>query len=442
MAFDKGSSQTLPQGTQPYVVSPSGASGNYFERLDQQRHRWQTNGNLFLPSRQWHGAHNLSLGFNADSAAFTQQASRNAIESEDPAGVLRLMTAFSGLDQFHLSNTQAGGYVQDSWCPMRPFVLQTGARVDWNGVIGRTLPAPRFAANYIPFADDRAKLTMAWGVYYQPVDLSLLGLGYDQSRVDLVNPANGGMGGGTPALEGPFVSRFVVPGSLRQPRFRTASAGWEQRIGSSTFVTVRAILRRERSGLAYQFLPSRSGFGGEFLLQNNQRDEYRSIEVSLRRSFRKAEVFADYIRSRARSNQALDYTLGNPLFAPQLPGALPWDAPNRFLSYGWMPAPIWNLLLSYHFECRTGFPFGLLSSYQQLVSSPDRLRFPTYLNLDMGIEKRFHFHGHEWAARLLVVNMTGHQNPDTVTNIAGRPIVFAGGQGRAFTARLRLVGRK
>jgi len=153
-------------------------------------------------------------------------------------------------------------------------------------------------------------------------------------------------------------------------------------------------------------------------------------------------VFADYIRSRARSNQALDYTLGNPLFAPQLPGALPWDAPNRFLSYGWMPAPIWNLLLSYHLECRTGFPFGLLSSYQQLVSSPDRLRFPTYLNLDMGIEKRFHFHGHEWAARLLVVNMTGHQNPDTVTNIAGRPIVFAGGQGRAFTARLRLVGRK
>src|SRR5438128_9640984 len=46
---------------------------------------------------QWHGAHNLSLGFNADSAAFTQQASRNAIESEDPAGGLRLMTAFSGL---------------------------------------------------------------------------------------------------------------------------------------------------------------------------------------------------------------------------------------------------------------------------------------------------------------------------------------------------------
>jgi hypothetical protein len=59
----------------------------------------------------------------------------------------------------------------------------------------------------------------------------------------------------------------------------------------------------------------------------------------------------------------------------------------------------------------------------------------------MGFEKRFQFHGHEWAARLSVVNMTAHQNPDTVKNLAGSPIVFAGGQGRALTARLRLAGR-
>jgi len=66
------------------------------------------------------------------------------------------------------------------------------------------------------------------------------------------------------------------------------------------------------------------------------------------------------------------------------------------------------------------------------------------LSLNLGIEKRFRFRGYEWAARLAAVNVTGHANPNAVINNVDAPnfLRFAGGQGRAVTARLRLVGRK
>lgn len=434
VAFDKGNNQVLPQGSETYVVTPSGSSGNYFEALHQQTQRWQTNANLALTSRRWHGLHNLKMGFNADHTVFAQQAARNPSETQDSAGALTQLTTFSGSPRFRLSNTQAGGYGQEAWQPVRSLLVQVGGRVDWNEIVGHALWGPRLAANFMPFAENRAKLTLAWGVYYQPVNLAVLGLGSDQSRVDQLYGADG--------PQGPFVSRFAAPAGLQQPRFHTTSVAWEERFGSALFLTVRGIIRRERRGLAYEFVPSAQAFGGEFLLRNNRRDQYDSFEVSLRGSFHTAEIFADYTRSRARSNQALEYTLANPQFAPQVPGALPWDAPNRLVSYGWTPLPLWSLLASYFLEYRTGFPFAFVNQYRQLVGPPDQLRFPNYLSLDLGIEKRFHFRGHVWAVRLVAVNVTNHKNPDAVTSFAGAPTVFAGGQGRAFTARLRLVGKK
>ena len=446
VAVDTGSSQTVPQGTVPYVVTPFGTSGSYFETLRQRSRRWQTIEDVFLPSKQWHGTHDIRAGFNADNVAFSQQAFRNPIESRDASGTLSLLTTFSGPAQYRLTDSQAGGHAQDLWQPIRWLVVQLGGRMDWNGLIGQALVAPRLGANWIPFSDGRAKFNVNWGIYYQPPDLTLFGIAHDQTRIDSVY-GPGSPQFDTPAgLQSPVTSRFTVPGGLAQPRFYTTSLGWQEKFGAATFLNIHGILRSERHGLAYEYLPnilpSGQPFGGEFRLGDNRRDSYRALEFSFRRTMGAAEFFADYTRSRARSNEALDYTLQNPLFAAQFPAALPWDAPNRLISYGWTPTKIWSLLASYYFEYRTGFPFGLATPAQQLIGPPDQLRFPAYVSLDLGIEKRFHFRQHEWAVRLVAVNVMDHQNPDVVSNIAGAPLQFFGGQGRAFTARLRLVGKK
>jgi hypothetical protein len=66
------------------------------------------------------------------------------------------------------------------------------------------------------------------------------------------------------------------------------------------------------------------------------------------------------------------------------------------------------------------------------------------VSLNLALEKRFRLHNHEWGARLAFINVTAHHNPESVINNIDAPnfLTFAGGQHRAITARLRLVGRK
>jgi hypothetical protein len=72
------------------------------------------------------------------------------------------------------------------------------------------------------------------------------------------------------------------------------------------------------------------------------------------------------------------------------------------------------------------------------------LRFPDYASLTVGFEKKFTFRSRIFAARLSVINVLDRQNANVVYNNVDAPNygTYTGGQGRAFTARLRFVGRK
>jgi hypothetical protein len=218
--------------------------------------------------------------------------------------------------------------------------------------------------------------------------------------------------------------------------------GWEQKLGSDSHAEINFIQRNGRFGLAYEkTIPS--PLENLYTLQNNRRDRYRSVRISFRHSFsNKAALSGSYTRSSARTNQLFDYSLETPMMSSQAAGNLAWDAPNRVISSGWTPAPIWNLFLSYFFEYRTGFPFMVVNEQQQLVGPANRLRFPDYASLNLGIEKRIRLFTREWAVRLTILNITGHSNPDSVINNIDSPdfMNFAGGGKRAFSARLRLVG--
>lgn len=140
----------------------------------------------------------------------------------------------------------------------------------------------------------------------------------------------------------------------------------------------------------------------------------------------------------------LNPALGSIFFDPQQSGPVVWDAPNRLLAWGWTPTHIWATQLSYFFEYRTGYPFSVINLQQQLVGTPNSSRFPAYLSLNLGIEKKFEFRGYPWSVRLKVVNILGRHNPDTVVNNKDAPNfgAFAGGQGRALSLRVRFAGRK
>jgi hypothetical protein len=350
-----------------------------------------------------------------------------------------------GTAAFRLADTQLGGYAQDLWRPIKHVVFSLGVRTDWDRLIHENVVQPRFAMNWVPAQDGRMKFTLAWGKHYQPLNLSVFGQGSDQQRVDQFYkppspPCMPPTPCPTPIPNGPPVtSSFATPlNELQQPRSYNTTAEWQERFFASTFVGASFLLRESRDGFAWETGPAMR----TLLLQNNRQDRYISGEAWVRHSFRdKAQIEVNYARSRASSNEVLDPTLAVLILAPQQAGPLAWDAPHRFVSSGWTPIPIWGLLLSGFFEYRTGFPFSVVNEQQQLTEPPNSRRFPNYLSVNLALEKRFRFQGHEWAVRVAGVNITGHKNPDSVINNVDAPnyLTFAGGQRRAFTVRLRLV---
>jgi hypothetical protein len=176
----------------------------------------------------------------------------------------------------------------------------------------------------------------------------------------------------------------------------------------------------------------------------------------LRRTFSgKYEWFFGYTRSSARTSAALDYSLVNPIYGVEGPGPLPWDSPNRVHMWGWAPLPnaslpsflqfaTRNTTLDYLLEYRSGFPFNVIDQYGFLVGAPASYRLPYYFNFNLHVERQFHALHYLWAWRVGVNNLTNSRNPNYVDNILGSPAFLTYGRGatRAFTMRLRMLGRK
>src|SRR5229473_4728027 len=440
VAADSGVLDYTPQGTHPYVLLINGTTGNYFQRLHQRGRRLQAVASVTAASRHWHGTHQLAAGANLAGVLYSQSAQRTEIQALRADGTLVRQSTFSGLANLRLSNTQAGAYAQDTWAISKRFVFQAGLRTDWDRSTQSAMAEPRASADFLPFADDRAKLSLGWGIYSAAPNLSIIGQAFDQQQLDsFYDPT------GTVVVLGPVASQFVLPASgLRQPRFTISSAGWQQKFGHNTLVTLELLARNGYHGFAFvDQQPAQPG--GIFLLQDHRKDRYRAFTISARHVFSEStELFAAYTRSRAHSNEVLNPALGSIFYAPQQSGPVAWDTPNRLLTWGWTPTHIWGIQLSYLFEYRTGYPFSAVNLQQQLVGPPGELRFPAYASFNLGLEKKFAFRGYLWAARVEAVNIFDHLNPDLVVNNVDAPNFgsFAGGQGRAFTLRARFAGRK
>jgi hypothetical protein len=440
IAADGEGQDFFPQGTAPYVLLVNGASGNFFERVHDHGSRVQGFFNVIAASRHWHGTHQVSIGTNVAGLEFRQAAIRGEIQALRADGTLVRQSTFAGPARPQANNTQAGGYAQDNWSPWKRLVLQGGLRADWDRFTQSAMIEPRVSGNLLPYGDDRAKLSLGWGIYNAPLNLSVIEQAFDQQQIDTFFDSTGTVPAGVPAI-----SQFVLPGrGLRQPRFTTSSAGWQQKIRRNTLIDLELLARNGYHGFVYvDQNPAQTG--GTFLLQDTRKDRYRSATLSLRHIFSEdTQAYGAYTRSRAHSNQVLNPALGSIFFAAQQSAPLAWDAPNRFLTWGWTPTHIWKIQFSYFFEYRTGYPYSIVNLEQQLVSPPNASRFPDYDNLNLALEKKFAFRGYLWAARIEMVNALDHKNPNVVVNNVDAPNFgqLSGGQRRAFTARVRFAGRK
>jgi hypothetical protein len=453
VAADTGTQDFTPQGSLPFILLVNGSSGNYFDRSHQRGQRLQAVGSVTAASRHWHGTHTIAAGGNAAGLSYSLTSFRSEVQALNafqadgktpcviatPDCLVRQAT-FSGPSIVDLSNTQIGGYLQDTWSFSKFLLLQGGIRTDWDRFTQSAMAEPRISGNILPRGDDHSKISLGWGIYNAPLNLSVIGQTLDQQQIDtFFNTA------GQIQPPGAVTSQFLLPTSgLRQPRFTITSAGWQQKFAHSTLLTLELLARNGYHGFAFvDQQPSQPG--GIFLLEDHRKDRYRAATFSLRHVFSEnLEFFGAYTRSVAHSNQVLNPSLGSIFYAAQQPGAVAWDAPNRVVTWGWAPTHIWAVLLTYFLEYRSGYPYSEFNLQQLIVGPANSFRFPGYVNLNLGIEKKFAFRGYLWGVRVESVNILDRANPDTVVANVDAPNLgtFSGGQGRAFTLRVRFIGKK
>lgn len=452
-ADTRGVSRDAPQGNSLYQITPFGNRGNYFVNLDQHMYRDQWLANLFLPTLHLGGTHQLKFGIDFEREAFHQKVTRHDYEVLRADNSVARLVQFVGNPFQARQNFDAAQYIEDRWTPREGLMLEGGLRVEWNEIVRDVEVAPRFSATWSPGFLRHTKLSAGWGVYYDAIQLGLIARNQDQTSLALFFPA-----AGQPPV--PLQTSFVSDERrLETPYYRTASAGIERELPFGFFGKASYTHRAGDHGFTYQALdPAALMAGGSIVYQlfNTRRERYDAFDLSVHRTFAgKYEWFAGYTRSSARSNAAVNYSLENPVFGPQMPGAFPWDTPNRFHTWGWAPLPNHALperlrfltnetTVVYLVEYRTGFPFGVVSEDGFLAGAPDAMRYPGYFNINLHLERRFHVLHSLWAWRFGFNNLTNNGNPNTVNNVQGTPqfLTYGRGQARAFSVRLRLLGKK
>jgi hypothetical protein len=455
-ADTRGDLINRPQGTALYQITPSGNSGNYFVNTSRHFYRQQWLVDAFLPVFHAAGSHQLKIGADLERESFHQQVDRHDYEVLRVDGSVARHVTFIGSPFQNRKNFAAAEYVQDHWTPRPGVVVEAGLRAEWNEIVRDLEWAPRISAVWAPGRKRETKLSAGYGIFFDAIRLGVVAREQDEVSLSTFYSPSGAL------LYGPVPMSFVVDEtSLRAPRYRTLSLSVERPLPYG--FSGKATYQRRTGSQGFTFLPpslsSEADFyaaGAVFRLANARSDRYDAFEVSVHRTFAKRyEWFGGYTRSNARTNAVVEYSLENPIFGAQMSGHMGWDNPHRLLSWGWAPVPK-SLLpewlrfatretdVQYLAEFRSGFPFGAVNEEGLMVGRADGHRYPAYFNLNLHFEKRFRALHYLWSWRFGFNNLTNSGNPNTVNNNVDSSsyLTYGRGQSRAFSVRLRFLGKR
>ena len=439
--------RAIPMGDSLYLITPEGRSGNYFQSSTQTGRRLQLFANFFPQAWNRKGRHQFQIGADAQRLDYDATFRRTGFEIIGLDGLPFSETTFQGGGIFQRPNTALSGYVNDHWQPLGNLFIDAGVRADWDELVRTTAVSPRIAASWAPWKEGHTKVTVGYAILHEATSLALFARPLDQQSVTV--PYTNGVAGA------PLVSTFSIGPNLSFPRYSEWSAGVQHDFGRRISAAIEGLRKRGSDGFVYAPLglaPGISiqpealsyGFGGNYQLTNQRRDSYDEASVSVRQTLGgQYGWMASYTHSRALSNAVLDISVDQPLQVANNFGPMPWDAPNRFLGWGYFPLPFRNWAAAVMFDYRTGFPFSVITQTGTVSGAVDSYRYPDNFDLNLHVERRFTFRGRRLALRLGINNVTGHRNPTAVNNTIGAPdfLQFYGDEGRHAEARIRFLGR-
>ncbi|HEY7334080.1 MAG TPA: TonB-dependent receptor [Bryobacteraceae bacterium] len=444
------SSTQTPQGTNLFQISPEGASGNYFLNAVQNGSRDEGMIHAYLPKFELAGSHQFEVGGSGDWLRYTGDFRRTGYVLFGLGGQFISQTLFSAPARFSVGDIEAASYLLDTWRVSKRLQINAGIRQDWDQRVSDMAVSPRVSFSWSPFASERTRISGGYSITHDAVTLDMFGRPLDQAAFTTTFLPNGAPAGPAAA------TTFAAPSAgLNLPRATNWNLNLDRQLAPRLFLTAKYLRRRGTDEFAFvntlapnappSLLPLPNGASpGVYQLTNLRRDDYDSAQVAIRQTLSgQFEWMASYTRSRAVTNSVLDSGAPQPLQVLPNLMPMPWDAPNRFLAWGYLPLPLKKWAISALADWRSGFPFSVRDQTGAVIGGVDSYRYPANFDLNIALERMVIFHGYRFAVRGGMNNITDRLNPTAVNNVIGAPqfLQFYGAEGRHFVARIRFFGR-
>jgi hypothetical protein len=406
-------------GNVPYVVAHERIYGNYFRTRHQESARYEAGVTWSRGAVQWHGEHLIKAGFALASLTGSAFEVSRPVDYVRSDGTLARRYEFSGPGGLSATLVERQAFVQDDWTIGARLKVSAGARWDAASAASGQALWPRTVVSY-DLRPNSTKLTAGVGVFTDKPLLSPFVFTQRQARLETLYDPSGQV-----AVSSRLITNQLV-GSLAVPRATTWNVQLDQTLRGGWMV--RAAVQRRLGRHEWTVNPVVvNETSGNLSLTGDGESSARSIELTsgYRSSHGERQFYVSYVRSWTEGDlNDLNTVAGSRSTAQVLPaarGPLAADVPHRILAWGVISLP-WRFTASPFVEVRSGFPYTRIDENWDVVGTRHDTRFPTFISLDVAVEKALQLpFGLPARLGLKVFDLAGRNNGRAVQRDVQRP---------------------
>ena len=430
------------QGFDDMLISPEGYGGNYFNRWSRRGKEFQLGSAYQFAEKNWHGRHELHVGVDFDHRSYTGTSTSDPIQILNQDGSLAEQINFlPGIPQ-KASDSAVAEFIQDHWVLNSHWAADWGARLSsetngWSAAV-----APRAGLAYSPGDDGKTAIRAGVGLFYSL--LPLLAGDYAANPSQVVTPFGAGgipsgpaitytnlyVGGQNPLANGGSPSQLDTT-----PRALTWNVQFERELRKNTFLRLGYLDSHTSYLFAVDPFTAPTAAQSFLALTNTGSSHYREMESTVHFTVHTSnEVNVSYIWSKTRGDlnnlSSVFIPFEQPVIRPNVYGILPYDVPNRLVTWGIFSLPK-KLKFSPIVDLHSGQPYSNIDTLQNYVGTPNGQRFASFFTLDVKVYRLFRVpflgagHGksktHHVRLGFYSLNVTNHGNYNAVFNNVTSP---------------------
>jgi hypothetical protein len=394
----------------PYQLLVETTNGGFFDRQRRQTYRTEWQETYQFGTRKFFGAHQFKIG---SDFAHSDYDGRIDLQPVSILGVSNLpieRIGFGPASRFDVRQNEVAWFLADKWAPFQRLTIDLGLRFDRDSVTDSTNAAPRAGFALMLTRDAKTLLKGGAGFFYDRVPLNIASFPFLPGRTIATLAPTGEV------LSSVAYANAITAG-LRNPRSLGGNVELDRQVTSAFLL--RAGFQERNTSRDFVLTPETSL--GLLSLSNSGRAFYREFQVTGQYKVKRGTLNASYVRSKAQGNlNDFNQFFGNNAVAviqPDARGRLPFDAPNRFLSWGQWEAPF-KLTVLPVLDIHTGFPYSLIDQSRDFVGPRNSMRLPRFTSFDLQVTRPISIPlPHEkFKARVgfSVFNLLNHFNPRDV----------------------------